>query len=198
MIADIEGGRETKVDLKDAITYAARAWKDVSAACIQNCFRKAGCTFPSSSDVSEVTQSGPEPETITDESGNSARNIWDFVATHLSLPAEKTFENYVECDTELPTDESALTEDEIVSYVLQPEESEEQPVAETNSDDMKNNPVCSGTDALTYIRSVRDYCLEKGLASGLVLISEIETLITGNIVKEARAKRQSKITEFFD
>jgi len=43
MISDIEAKKETKIDLKDAITYIGKAWKDVTTSCIANCFRKAGC-----------------------------------------------------------------------------------------------------------------------------------------------------------
>ena len=161
-----------------------------------NFFRKAGCTFPT------VTVDEDQTAVITDNdesASTGSRNVWDFIANQLDLPSDQTFLNYVHCDENLDTDESRLSESEIVAYVTTDDKADE-PGGETEDeivvhDTVETVPVCTGSQAIQYIRSVREYCLQKSV-DGLELLNDLEQLITEKIMSDAQARKQSKITDF--
>uniref|UniRef100_A0A8C4QLX5 HTH CENPB-type domain-containing protein n=1 Tax=Eptatretus burgeri TaxID=7764 RepID=A0A8C4QLX5_EPTBU len=131
VVLDIESGVETKISLLDAISMVSKAWDEVSPTSIANCFRRAGFKFAHLPD--EV-----EEEEIDEQAELEDRNIWNFIATHLDLPAEQTFEDYVHCDMNLGVDESALTDQEIVAEVTgstEPNDAEVDGIEEIDSVD---------------------------------------------------------------
>lgn len=124
MIADAESDKGTKIDLKDAIYWIAKAWNDVTPTCISNCFRKAGCTFPATSAGNNFPTPVTDPASDT-EASQEINNVWEFIARHVNLSEAAVFEEYVQCDSQLATDDSHLNEREIVEYIVMAEKREE-------------------------------------------------------------------------
>jgi hypothetical protein len=198
VIADAEAGKETKVVLKDAIYWTAKAWENVTPTCISNCFRKAGVVFPSTEDTAITT----DETTVSAETVQEHRNVWEFVSQQLDLPATAIFDDYVQCDSELPTDASDLNEREIVEYVtwdaedIHEVEEDEAPGGE-HLEPADLPPCRNASDALTKLSAIRDYCLQRGI-DAFADINNIEHMVTQDNLKNLEAKQQSKITSFFE
>ncbi|KAG8227227.1 hypothetical protein J437_LFUL008191 [Ladona fulva] len=79
-----------KINVLQAMHFVLSAWRQVSQTSITNCYKKCGYGDESSQNVSE---------SMTSEENETFENDWN----RLTQGLEGTFEDYVICDSELPT-----------------------------------------------------------------------------------------------
>ena len=196
VIANIESGVETKTDLKDAVFLIARSWGDVIAETTSNCFRKAGFNF---SEVQITEQVEPAETGDPGRQNEEHRNIWDFVSKNLNVPASENFENYIQCDSRPPVDDTNATESQIIQTVMQTDETEDVTVDEEEDqhDEEKPEDNCTtSSQALSHIRGLRSY-LELHKLAGFDDLNKLEDIVTNQAVRAAQSLTQSKLTQFF-
>lgn len=195
VVADIEAGLETKIDLKEAVHIISKAWDSVSAETISNCFRKAGFVLAQSAtdntDVSSVDQGS--------EDNRLMRNMWDFISDQYSLTV--TLDDWVGMDDGIDTDATNLTEEAIVESVMEPEceatqtlnDESETPTTSSNIEE-DNDRFKTYGQALKCARSLRNFLLEKGLQDESQLLDRIEDCISKKVAESCN--KQTKITDF--
>lgn len=105
--SSIELQQTFSIDLLQSVRIIDKAWRQVTAKMILNCFKKAG--FSTSSTLTQMT---------TNEESQYENNIpeWSYISDLFRLKPEDTFNNYVKIDENLPICGN-LTDSEIVSEV---------------------------------------------------------------------------------
>ena len=102
MVADIEAGIETKVDLKEAIHMLSNAWNAVSEDTVANCFKKAGFHDALNS-AANVEHDHDSTEDIHEDASldgsQERRNMWDFVAREYDVNI--TLDTFLTLDNDL-------------------------------------------------------------------------------------------------
>jgi hypothetical protein len=193
---DVNKNASWQPNILDACHMLATSWNAVEDKTIANCFRKAGFTaarqLSHATDVSEIVDASEGWE-IEDE-----LPLWNLVRDRLGLPAEITFADYSNIDSELATCE-IISADELLNQfsaenwdAAQQEESEneEEPEAETEP------AMPSTSDAIVAVETLRRYFggLEATKTEDFEKISGIETSILSAAVKK---QKQKAITDFF-
>ena len=194
-----------KLNLKEAIILSGQAWNQVSARCIQGCWRKGlGLAFDSKSDLSDsdVSFDGfeardlEEAEKRISDLRDSDHAMLDRMRTALGKDVDhEMLQRWISVDDEEPAHKS-LTDDEIISSIREgPEDSAENILEEDEDEDEEVEPLPS----MTVIQ---------GLEAGLRWLesdkcgTSAKVMHLRNIIHDAKAAArkkavQRKVTDFF-
>ena len=182
MLAQIEASPTASTytpNVLDAIRMVSAAWDEVKPETVKNCFRKAGWK---------------KDAVVTDADDDEDDIPLAVLRERLRLPETMTFDDFVNADSDLATDE-VLTEADIIAS-LRPNqqtsqiEEEEEEEEETHLE----NPVCSLADAKAHLQEVRRYLETCSHTSDFDFrsISVLESFLLQSI-----AQKQKSILDFF-
>ncbi|KAH7969025.1 hypothetical protein HPB52_013697 [Rhipicephalus sanguineus] len=138
------------------------SWTEVTATCMQNCFRKAGFV-----DV------GPDAEPEAPEEDRSGSDLWQRVVDSDMGERDICWESFITADDDADTAQPC-TDEGIVNEVRSKSDSEEL----DNDDDETLEPVPTSVPvAIGYIESLRQLVYAKGLGEEhTAALNKLETL----------------------
>ena len=185
MLAQIEASPTAsnyKPNVLDAIRMVSAAWDEVKPDTVKNCFRKAGW------------RKGDENSTdLNDDEDDIPLAV---LRERLSLPETMTFEDYINVDSDLATEE-VLTEDELFASLRttpQTTQGKEEEEEEEDEENQTENPVCSLADAKVHLQEVRRY-LETCSHTSEIDFRSISALESSLL--QTFAQKQKSIRDFF-
>ena len=185
MLAQIDASPNAsnfKPNVLDAIRMISAAWEEVKPETVKNCFRKAGWR----KDAVDITTTNDDEDDIP----------LSVLRERLCLPESMTFEDYVNVDNDLATDE-VLTEEAILSS-LRPQAAATQNEEEEDDEDEEGatteKSVCSLADAKAYLQEIRRFLESREHTTDFDFrtVSSLESSLLQNI-----AYRQKSIHDFF-
>lgn len=177
-----ENNDDTKVSILDAILMVSKAWESVRKETIVNCFRVSGLT--------KVAQPGTSYEDITDT------NLQDAVSL---LSSNCSADDYVQVDDEIITCEELSDIDIALSH----QSTESSAVEEHNSNDASEGSEDFGkiptvAEAYAACSTMRAFVQTTETSQNVKeCLSAVSTSIEKMFFAEVRARRQTKITDFF-
>lgn len=156
------------------------AWNQVKAETIKNCFMKGGFIEPklnecNVSDENDINESDDETVIMDEEDWNLLR-------------ADITFEEYVNCDTDIITSE-LFTIDELIENTL--------PEANLSDDEEDCEEVIppSFKDAMDCIEKLRNYFVCQNTSEKT--FNELNSIQNAVLKTHRQSVRQTSITDFF-
>ncbi|KAH6923604.1 hypothetical protein HPB50_003230 [Hyalomma asiaticum] len=167
-----------RVSLYSALEMVKASWADVTATCVQNCFRKAGFA-----DV------GPDADPEASEEDHSGGDLWQRVADSDMGGRDICWDDFVTADDDADTAEPC-TDEGILNEVRGKSDS-----AESDDDDDETlEPVPTSVPvAIGYIDSLRQLVYAKGLGEEhAVALNKLETTLIASALS-----KQTCITDFF-
>lgn len=172
---------EKNINLYEAIIMLKKSWDEVSAETIKNCFIKSGFSFEQNIETNED-------------------NYDDLIGIECFEDGMEgiSFEEFVNADNELATNEFNLTEDSInissdnVNEINDESDAEtiiDVEVADNDEEEVKL------IDAMNAFSTIRKYLYQSGgeIENSLEMIDNIEL----DIIKRKSYVKQSKITDYF-
>ncbi|KAG0430313.1 hypothetical protein HPB47_022802 [Ixodes persulcatus] len=187
VVLKLQRDEPLKVDLRGAIDMITASWWQVKATTIQKCFRNAGFVRDVGNSEDADVRSDAIDEAIR------ANDVWsDLVENHF-VPANDTFQNYVDEDDDGSViREEATTDEAIVAAVRG---SRASPPEDEPDDDEESTLEVSRKDALEFLQKLKVHC-EQWTFSDEVFkcLSVFKDQVVRNAVKRLR---QAKVTHFF-
>lgn len=179
MLLCMEAGREYNLNLLSALHILAHVWSNTPAEVIANCFRHSGFVRP---DVCEAIL-----DATSEDSQETAEEVDDSCLERV-LPSGVQLADYIAIDRDVAT-AGQLSDDEIISEVLGGHD-------EHDSDDTSDQPsrrrtVKEAAEALAVLEEFCDGIPESEYAHNhLMGLKKI-------VLRQVSAKKQTRITEFF-
>nr|XP_050028221.2 tigger transposable element-derived protein 6-like [Dermacentor andersoni] len=180
LLIAIDAAMPVRISLLAAVDMLKAAWMELTAECIENCFRKAGFMGPGTEDA---INHPPE--------GRSHEELWQRVVdTQLAGP-DVAWDDFVSADDDTDIAEPC-TDEAIVREVRALPDCPE--TDEDNDEDAALPPVAvNASTAIGYIASLKELVCSRGL--GDEHITTLEKLETA--VMRSALKKQTCITDFF-
>ncbi|KAH6936129.1 hypothetical protein HPB50_013554 [Hyalomma asiaticum] len=167
-----------RVSLCSALEMVKASWAEVTATCVQNCFRKAGFA-----DV------GPDADPEVSEEDHSGGNLWQRVVDSDMGGWDVRWDDFVTADDDADTAEPC-TDEGIVNEVRGKSDSEE---SDDDDDETLEPAPTSVPVAIGYIDSLRQLVYAKGLGEEhAVALNKLETTLIASALS-----KQTCITDFF-
>ncbi|KAH6945491.1 hypothetical protein HPB50_008758 [Hyalomma asiaticum] len=167
-----------RVSLYSALEMVKASWVEVTATCVQNCFRKAGFA-----DV------GPDADPEASEEDHSGGDLWQRVVDSDKGGRDICWDDFVTADDDADTAEPCKDEG-IVNEVRGKSDSEE---SDDDDDEALEPAPTSVPVAIGYIDSLRQLVYAKGLGEEhAVALNKLETTLIASALS-----KQTCITDFF-
>lgn len=188
---DLEDKNPTKISVLDAMWMASKAWNNVTAKTIENCFLKSGFKRQNQDDEGEDVDCSVAG-TSTDDAIRPEQ--WAQITTSLDIEGI-TFEEFVSFDDDLAVC-GQLTDTDIIASVSKPEEEEDD--ANDSDDGVAEapDPVPSLRDARCAISTVQKFLQQKTVMSDQVVQSI--AILDNAIDKVTLTGKQTTIRDFFN
>lgn len=168
-----------KIDLLNALHFAARAWNEVKISTIQNCFVKAGFVFP---------------EVACTHSVDDYSNIED-VQGHEKLLQKESFQDYVEVDSHVVTSEMQCVEDLVHEHCSKSQDNDEEEDDDDEDQEMKTPPTTK--DALAALQTLRDYISVTADENCESVFDNVYALEKQIMCLNRERSKQTKISAYF-
>lgn len=167
-----------RVSLYSALEMVKASWAEVTATCVQNCFRKAGFA-----DV------GPDADPEASEEDHSGGDLWQRVVDSDVGGRDICWDDFVTADDDADTAEPC-TDEGIVNEVRGKSDSEE---SDDDDDETLEPAPTSVPVAIGYIDSLRQLVYAKGLGEEhAAALNKLETTLIASALS-----KQTCITDFF-
>ncbi|XP_044586102.1 tigger transposable element-derived protein 6-like [Cotesia glomerata] len=173
MLQDLEEKRDSRIDVLQAMRMADKAWRNVTATTIKNCF--AHCGFSSSiieEEVEDISLQPPEE--------------WDTVVPEIC------FEDFITCDDGVMT-AGILSDEEILNSVSKSNERDEYEIEDPSN--ITCTQLVSIKEARIALNTLRNFIEQTSISEE----KEFSALciLDNAIDKEQPYLKQKKITDFF-
>lgn len=183
-LRSLDSNVEFSISILDAINMIQRAWGQVSSATITNCFRKAHFLI---SDTVETLQVNDNLEENDDE----LPDLFQSLAIHGVAPSSTTFEQYIECDSEL-----AICGERSDSEIIALATSEQLSDSDIEKiDPPQTPPPCTAVQARNALDLLRSYLTTRSdSASAQKSLDSVENFLDSDLL---RSRKQLTISAYF-
>lgn len=190
ILINIRIGNNEPINVRQAAEMVTGSWWSVSQAIIRNCWHEFGL-----SSLQDANEQEEHDEVSEQEEENSAvidTGMWTEVCQQLDVFSGASFEDYVQCDSDLVTCAKVSDLEILSSVCAKPEEEchEEVVMAEVGSNTV------TLAEPVEYVRKLRDFVSQQQAVPEAVHrnLDYLESFVSFCAL---RAAVQMKITDFF-
>lgn len=183
IVSDIEDGKQTSIDILQAMRMADKSWRNVTKKTIENCFKACEFGLRAEDDL-EV-----EPEPVFD---NIEAVEWTRVCTH-SNAENVRFEDFVNIDDDVAVT-GLMTDSDLIDSVSKDTNGNDVGEDENDEEPVVAEPPLSLKQAKTALTTVRTF-IEKCINIDDNVFAAL--FAVENAIDYQHKFKQSKITDFF-
>ena len=188
-INQIEADQKPSVDLAECVRFVSRAWNDVTANTIKNCWRHT-----------KILPTGGLGETSSDTPDDAQAAETELSSMLASAPGvDVSVSELIECDSDLPVGDDPTDEDILVMCSPEDDSSSSQdalqPDADTEPEEEPQPPVTT-RQALDAAYTLQKYWEQQG-PQHKAQIDAIQSLISATHDQQHRIAVQSSMLNFF-